>query len=82
MFKSNLKEISRGRYKSEKQESVLQNIKLLYEAPEAVIKLFDDYSLIAFEAKYTAILKILTPKQMFQVLPIPLAYTFCITNTS
>ena len=51
---------------------------MIYKAPEAVIKLFNDTSLIASEAKYKAIhgkgrpailalrLKILTPKQMLQ----------------
>ena len=59
----------------------MQNLKLL-KLGEAVIKLFDDYSSIAFEAKYKAIhgktqpsdltlcLTILTPKQMLQRLPI------------
>ena len=31
---------------------ILQNIKLLYEARESVIKLFKDHSLITSEAKY------------------------------
>ena len=44
VFKSNLKEISSGRYKSEEQKSALENIKLLYESREAVNKLFNDYS--------------------------------------
>ena len=42
-----------------------------------VIKLYDDYSLLAYEAKYKSKcgtgLKILTPKQMLQRLPIALA---------
>ena len=48
--KSNLKEISGGRYKSEEQKLALENIKLLYESREAVIKLFNDYSSIVSEA--------------------------------
>ena len=44
VFKSNLNEISSGRYKSEEQKSALENIKLLYESREAVNKLFNDYS--------------------------------------
>ena len=51
MFKSNLKEISRGRYKLEEQKSALENIKLLYKSQEAVIKSFNDYSSIVSEAK-------------------------------
>ena len=52
VFKSNLKEISRGRYKSEERKMTLKNIKLHYESREFVIKLFNDYSSIVPEAKY------------------------------
>ena len=49
---------------------------MLYESQEAVIKLFNDYSSIASEAKYKAKqwkgLKISSPKQMLQRLPIAL----------
>ena len=55
LFKSNLNKISRGRYKSKEQKSVLENIKLLYESREAVIILFNDYSSIVSEAKYKTI---------------------------
>ena len=55
MFKSNLNEILRGRYKSEEQKSALENIKLLYKSREAVIKLFNDSSSIISEAKYRTI---------------------------
>ena len=43
VFKSNLNEISKGRFKSEEQE-MTKNIKLLYESREAVIKLLSDYT--------------------------------------
>ena len=46
VFKSNLNKILRGRYRSEEQKKTLQNI------IKAVIKLFNDYSSIASEAKY------------------------------
>ena len=50
---------------------------MLYESRQAVIKLFNDYSSIASEAKYKIKngegLKMLTPKQMLQRLPIALA---------
>ena len=36
---------------SKEQKSALENIKLLYESRQAVIKLFNDYSSIASEAK-------------------------------
>ena len=46
VFKSNLNEISSGRYKLEEQKSALENIKVLYEWQEFVVKLFNDYSSI------------------------------------
>ena len=65
-FKSNLNEISRGRFKSKEQKSTLKNFKLLYKSCQAVIKFFNGYSSIASEAKHKAEygegLKILTPK--------------------
>lgn len=50
VFKSTLKEIARGRYKSKVQNSTLQNIKMFYKAREPTIKLFNDYYTIASEA--------------------------------
>ena len=55
VFKSNLNEISRARNKSEEQKSAIENIKLLYEAREAFIKLCKDYSSIISEVKYKTI---------------------------
>ena len=53
---------------------------MLYKARNEAIKFYDDYSLMVSESKSKAIkategkgLKILTPKQMFQRLPIVLA---------
>ena len=51
---------------------------MLYKARYEAIKFYNDYSLMAFEAKNKAKnegkrLKVLTPKQMFQRLPIALA---------
>ena len=49
---------------------------MLYKAKEEIIKLFDDYTTIVSKAKHEATygkgLKILTPKQMLQKLPIVL----------
>ena len=77
IFKTNLSKISKGRFKSKEHLSALENIKLLYESRQAVVKLFNDYSSIASEAKHKAKqrkgLKILTPKQRFQRLQIALA---------
>ena len=76
-FKSNLNEISKGRYKSEEQESAVKNIKLPYDSQETVIKWFNDCSSIISETKYRTKhgedLKILTPKQTLQRLAIALA---------
>ena len=77
VFKTNLNEISRGRYKSEEQKSALENIKLFYEPREAVIKSFNDSSSIVSETKYKSLhgegLKILTPKQILHRLLLALA---------
>ena len=51
IFKTNLNKISKGRYKSYDQKSALELIKLLCESREAIIKLFNEYSSIASEAK-------------------------------
>ena len=41
VFKSNLKEMSRGRYKTEEQKMTSENYKLLYKSRDVVIKLFN-----------------------------------------
>ena len=50
---------------------------MLYKARKEAIKCYDDYSLMMSEAKAKAtkgtVLKILTPKQILQRLPIALA---------
>ena len=50
---------------------------MLYKARNESIKFYDDYSSMMSESKYRAIkgtgLKIFTPKQMFERLPIALA---------
>ena len=57
----------------------MYNIEVLYKARNETIKFYDDYSLIVSEAKSKARAtkgtgpKILTPKQMLQILPIALA---------
>ena len=80
-FKTDLNKISNERFNSEEQKSTLQNIKLLYESRQAVTKLFNEYSLIASEAKWRRWrskhgegLKILTPIQLLITLPITLAH--------
>ena len=41
-------------FKSEEQRSVLNNIKMFYEAWEKAIKLFDDYSEILCKVKHAS----------------------------
>ena len=76
MFQTNLNEISKGRFKSEEQKRVLENIKLLYKSQQVVIKVLNELSSVASDAKYKTKyrdgLKTLTLKQMFQRLPIAL----------
>ena len=59
------------------RKNVLYNIEALYNARNEAFKFYDDYSLIMSEAKIKATkgkgLKILTPTQMLQRLPIALA---------
>ena len=78
-FKSCLGEIKKGskKHRSKAQKNTLYNIEILYKARNEAIKFYDDYSSMMSEAKYRATkgkgLKILTPKQMLQRLPIALA---------
>ena len=55
----------------------MYNIEILYKARNVAVKFYDDYSLMISEAKTKATkgtgLKILTPKQMLQRLPIAFA---------
>ena len=65
-------------HKSKENKSVIKNIAKLYKLRQAVINFYFNYTKIITEAKYRAKqegtgLKILTPKQMLQRLPIALA---------
>ena len=77
-FKPNINDIKKGnkKYRSKEQKNALYNIEMLYTARNSVIELFDDYTSMISEAKLKATkgtgLKILTPKQMLQILPIAL----------
>ena len=79
VFKSHLGELKKGnnKKKSREQKNALYNIEMLYKARNEAIKFYDDYSLMISVAKSKAAkgtgLKILTPKQMLQRLPIALA---------
>ena len=82
-FKSSLGEITSGdpKYKSDSQPNAINNIKTLYNSRQRIVDLFNDYSKIRSEAIYeikqdetkVTKIKILTPKQMLQRLPIALA---------
>ena len=58
---------------------------MLYKARHNVIKFFDDYSLMVSEAKHEATkrtgLKMLTPRQMIQRLPIALVQVKAVNNS-
>ena len=82
-FKKYLNEIVKGNpeHKSDKQLYTIKNIKNLYDSRQKIINLLNDNSKIRSEAIYKSKqnetegkgLKILTPKQMLQRLPIALA---------
>ena len=65
------------RDKSEEQKKTIDNIKNLYNSKEKIVKMFNDYaknmSRDIYDSKQGTGLKILTPKQMLQRLPIALA---------
>ena len=65
------------RDKSEEQKKTTDNIKNLYKSREEVVKMFNNYaknmSRNIYDSKQGTGLKILTPKQMLQRLPIALA---------
>ena len=79
-FKSFLGKIKKGN-KSKEQKNTLYKIEMLYKARNEATKFYDDYSSMMSVTKYKAKqnetkgtgLKILTPKQMLQRLPIALA---------
>ena len=78
-FKSYLGEIKKGnkKHRLRERKNALYNIETLYKARSKAIKFYDDFSLMMSEAKTKTTkgtgLKILTPKQMLQRLPIALA---------
>ena len=77
-FKSDLHQITteNPKYKKEYLLNTIKNIKNLYNSRQKVIDLFNDYALIRSEAMFKTKqgtgLKILTPKEMLQRLPIAL----------
>ena len=83
-FRKDLSEINSGnpKHKKEKQSYTIKNVKNLYDSRQKIVDLLNDYSKIKSEANYKTKndnkkegkgLKILTPKQMLQRLPIALA---------
>ena len=81
-FKREFGQIKSGNpdHKSDKQLYTIKNVKNLYDSRQKIIDLFNSYSKIRSEAIYKSKqnetkgkgLKILTPKQMLQRLPIAL----------
>ena len=82
-IKKELNEITSGnpKHKSNNQLHIIKNVKNLYDSRQKIIDLLNDNSKIRSEAIYKSKqnetkgkgLKILTPKQMLQRLPIALA---------
>ena len=76
-FKSDLSEIKIAGKKSTYQKNATKNITSFFDLREKIIEFFRDNSFLLSEAKYKAKfgegIKILTPKQMFQRLPIAVA---------
>ena len=76
-YEKYLRQIRKGNKSSEQKKS-LANINLLFDSRNNAIKFIEDYGSMILEAKRLAKqegtgLKILTPKQMLQRLPIALA---------
>ena len=69
-FKSDLNEIKKERHKSNVQKNALYNIETFCSPQNSVVKLFNDYSTIAYDVKHISFhcegLKILTPKRLLQ----------------
>ena len=82
-FKREFGQIKSGNpdHKNDKQLYIIKNVKNLYDTRQKIIDLFNSYSKLRSEALYKSKqnkterrgLKILTPKQMLQRLPIALA---------
>ena len=78
-FKSNLTEVKKAyKNRAKEQKDTLYNTETLYKARNEAIEFYDNYSSMMSEAKLKAtkrtILKLLTPKQTTQRLPIALAH--------
>ena len=78
-FKSNLTEVKKAyKNRAKEQKDTLYNTETLYKARNEAIEFYDNYSSMMSEAKLKAtkrvLLKLLTPKQMLQRLPITLAH--------
>ena len=80
-IKSKLGEISSGYHKSDYTLDTIKNVENLYNSRQSIIDLFNDSAKVRSKATYEAKqdqikgagLKILTPKEMLQRLPIALA---------
>ena len=87
-FRLNLGEIKKGGRKSKEQKNMIYSIEMLYKARKEATDFFDDYSLMVSDAKNKAknktsgkVLKILTPKQILQRLPIALTQIKAVNNS-
>ena len=90
-FEKDLNEITLGnpKHESEKQSHTIKNVRNLYESRQKIINLLNDNSKIRSEVIYKSNqnetkgtgLKMLTPKQMHQRLPIALAQVKAANNS-
>ena len=86
-LKAELGRIKQGnpKNKSEDQEKTIDNIENLYKSREGVAQIFNDYaknmSRNIYYSKQGTGLKILTPKQILQVLQIALAQIKAVNNS-
>lgn len=72
-FWSTLNDLRVKGRKPNKQNSKIKNITNLYNARDEVIKFYKDYARMMYNARYGKGLKILTPYQMLQRIPIAFA---------
>ena len=72
-FRSTLNDLRVEGRKPNKQNSNIKNITNLYNARDEVIKFYKDYARMMYNARYGKGLKILTPYQMLQRIPIAFA---------
>ena len=85
-FNNNLKILPKGNKNQEQKKKTLGNLNMLYNGWREAIKFYEDYSSMILEAKAAEEqegtgLKIITPKQTLERLPIALAEVKAVNNS-